>query len=404
MIRSSFGAAHAAVCALVFLCAPACDSARAPNDEAPAASCSGCHGTEASPHPPPGLLPGAAGEDLAAGAHAAHLEGKTAIAAPMGCADCHRVPKAVSDPGHIDDPEGAGRAEVAFGPRATLNGRLRPSYDPETRTCSSTACHDAASLGRAGGPGIEVYHREDGLAEAPAPSWSEPEGIRGSCTACHGSPPAGDHPDSSKCSVCHGQVVSAEGAIVAPEMHVDGWVQVEMGSVGCGTCHGSDGDPAPPPDLQGESDPASASVGLHAVHRQGGRFGGGLPCSTCHVVPGSVNAPGHLDEAPAEVVFSGLATWRGAKPTYDPDTATCSSTYCHGRPETAPAVAEPAWTGSTVLGCDGCHALPPPTPGHASLTEKSKERCASCHLRSLMPDGSIDLEAGKHLNGVVEVF
>ncbi len=404
MNRSSLRAVAAALSALLVSSSSACDSARAPGDEDSPATCSGCHGTETSPQPPPGLLPGSAAEEAAVGAHAAHLEGTSAIAASMSCEDCHRVPKHVSDPGHIDDPEGAGRAEVVFGPRATLNGRLRPRYDPATRTCSSTACHDAASLGRAGGPGIRVYHREDGAAVVPSPRWNEADGVRNSCTACHGSPPGGDHPDSEQCSLCHGEVVDAAGAVVKPELHVDGWVQVDMASMGCGGCHGSESDSAPPPDLAGESDTAGAGVGLHAAHRHGGTYGGGQPCSACHVVPDSVGAPGHLDEAPAEVVFSGLATWRGARPVYDPETATCSSTYCHGRPETAPAVPEPSWTGGTPLGCDGCHALPPPTPGHASLTEESKDRCAACHLRSLKPDGSIDLEAGKHINGVVEVF
>lgn len=136
-------------------------------------ACDGCHGA------PPET-----------GAHVAHMNAG-AITAALRCQTCHVVPEAVEDEGHLDpDP-----VEVVL-----ARGRF------EAGGCVETGCHH----GRGGA--------------VPAPQWlGGPEA--GACDGCHGDPPPG-HPNW-ECDNCHGAVVDAARRIIAPELHINGVVEVQ---------------------------------------------------------------------------------------------------------------------------------------------------------------------------------
>ena len=48
-------------------------------------------------------------------------------------------------------------------------------------------------------------------------------------------------------------------------------------------------------------------------------------CDACHVIPYDIAAPGHIDEAPAELTFGTLATTAGATPSWDHGQTTCTA-------------------------------------------------------------------------------
>lgn len=141
--------------------------------------CGGCHGDATS------LAP-------TIGAHRAHTSGGKASAA-VACSDCHVVPTAVNDAGHIDAPP----AEVRFQGVAVRNGAM-PVFDGTT--CTNTYCHALASSG----------------GTVPAPAWNDTTGSASACGACHGVPPPSPHPSASACGNCH---------TVRPATHVDGVTQ-----------------------------------------------------------------------------------------------------------------------------------------------------------------------------------
>lgn len=175
----------------------------------------------------------------------------------------------------------------------------------------------------------------------------------------------------------------------------------------CTACHGSAASVAPPVDTKGSSDPVSRGVGAHAAHLAGGTLGVAVPCSTCHVVPATVKAPGHLDHPrPAGVVFSGLAVHGGAVatiaqgsvPVDEKAPVTCSGVYCHGATLKGGKATEPVWNGtaSAYTGCDACHGYPPPAPHPAGTG------CSSCHGDTVGTDGKI-ADADRHIDGKVDL-
>lgn len=144
----------------------------------------------------------------------------------------------------------------------------------------------------------------------------------------------------------------------------------------CASCHGDPqrgGDylerAAPPFDLLGRSATRDPGVGAHAFHLNASATHAAVACQECHVVPDSVEAPGHADDArPAELHFGRLARHAGHTPSYDAQTRSCQDSYCHGQ-------AQPRWTEPHTSGeaCGSCHSLPPPAPHPQS------ERCFACH-------------------------
>ena len=293
------------------------------------------------------------------------------------CLDCHENVQSVNQPDHIVRADGTpvpAPAEVRFDDPHSFAGLTEPGstraaapvYDPTTRTCSNGYCHGSTLKG-------------------PTPSvltsiaWDAPEGTV-VCGSCHGIPPVG-HPAGitlALCKHCHGDAIDATGR-PSPTKHVNGVVDfVDGAQTSCAACHGDPnartvavlpGDPrsAPPTDSLGST--TAASIGAHQAHVASATFAPPVACSECHVVPATLQAPGHFGPS-ATVTFGPLATNNGAThPTYDPTTQTCSSVYCHGNFPGSKAVfppPAPTWNqGASAITCGTCHGLPPPAPTHA---------------------------------------
>ncbi|HZJ65315.1 MAG TPA: CxxxxCH/CxxCH domain-containing protein [Kofleriaceae bacterium] len=157
------------------------------------AGCDGCHGTAASPAPPVDLAGNTATTALGVGAHQAHLQGRSRLAAPIACATCHAVPAAITSPGHID----------AAGPAQVVTGL---GWNRTSETCATAWCHGPAR-----------------------PRWTARGEV--SCGSCHGIPPddASHTPDMplTRCATCHPGTVDAFGNIIvtgANSEHINGVV------------------------------------------------------------------------------------------------------------------------------------------------------------------------------------
>jgi predicted CxxxxCH...CXXCH cytochrome family protein len=158
-------------------------------------------------------------------------------------------------------------------------------------------------------------------------------------------------------------------------------------------CHGDSTSNAPPKSMSGATETTSVAVGAHRAHLNvASTWHRMVECGDCHIVPATVDAPGHLDgDNVAEVTFAMIAgngaAWNGT---------TCQ-TRCHGSAEIGGAQPMPTWTrvdGSQVT-CGSCHGRPPPAP-HPTDT-----RCASCHP-TMEEDGMTFRVPDSHINGMVE--
>ncbi len=359
-----------------------CLTAQAPADP----GCAECHGTAESPAPPAGL----GGTDdpayIGVGAHSAHLADPP-FSRSVACTECHAVPGTLDAEGHIDTPW---PAEVQWGPLAAQDGAAE-LWSHTAATCT-VYCHGASLSGGA-------------LA---TPAWTGGPSQAG-CGSCHGMPPPPPHPPTGACGDCHAP--SASGNRVAdPLLHIDGVVQLGAGGdtsdtggvdPGCIGCHGdataTPPTSAPPVDTLGNAETTESGVGAHAAHGSGGVFSAPVACTDCHVVPATVDAPGHLDPLPAEVVFSGVATGRGAAPVFAG--GSCSDSYCHGT-FGGGSVPSPSWTtvDGTQAACGGCHAMPPVDTVHTPANTE----CSACHNQVTDP-GPVIREASLHCDGSVQL-
>jgi predicted CxxxxCH...CXXCH cytochrome family protein len=168
--------------------------------------------------------------------------------------------------------------------------------------------------------------------------------------------------------------------------------------IGCDSCHGKNGQPAPPNSLSGEAETSQLGVGAHQAHLQPGTVRGAISCSECHKVPTTIDQAGHVDPLPADVVFGPLALAGGLQASWDRDAGRCNSTYCHGDSLTGGAHTAPEWTrvDGSQKACDACHGNPPPTP------HPQRGNCAACHPQTVLADGRIDLASGKHIDGSID--
>ena len=158
----------------------------------------------------------------------------------------------------------------------------------------------------------------------------------------------------------------------------------------CWSCHGSEGDPSPPPALSGSTDRADPGVGAHRAHMAGSALRSEVRCTNCHVVPASVGDEGHIDdERPADVRFSGLASFLGRAEMRDGRCAV----YCHGSFLRISPDPSPAWTSGASLGCTGCHGSPPGAPHPAAAD------CGRCHIDVATPGGAI-VRPWLHIDGI----
>lgn len=331
-------------------------SAKAPG------GCSNCHGGPSNAAPPVALSGSSATTDVAVGAHQLHLR-DTPIRSAIPCSECHVVPSAVGDPGHID----AARATVTFGTLATARG-ASPSWDRNGPTCSGVYCHGAT------------------MAAPPAqgPTWTfavEPDpGRPGICSSCHGWPPPPPHLQLTGCNACHPDTVRPDGTIdVAGGKHIDGIREVTV-SGDCAGCHGyppATGAHAVHFGLTGVA--SSGSYGDLAILQD--RYSAATPltapavyafgCGHCH----PLDPAKHMDGTVEVEVYDAAAPVGSLKARSSPTAAysggfdgTCSGVSCHSsgqetpswvKPYGGPAIVSPAWTSGPSLGCDGCHDNPP---------------------------------------------
>ncbi|MFH1811425.1 MAG: CxxxxCH/CxxCH domain-containing protein [Pseudomonadota bacterium] len=344
--------------------------------------CWDCHGTEDNQGAPPASVDGSTDRSVVGvGAHTAHVQGNV-YSAGVSCADCHRVPTLLGDPGHLGSEL---PAEITFGAVASADG-AHPTWNGETSppTCSNVYCHGSTLEG-----GTNLN-----------PSWTQAEALGLECDACHGNPPPAPHPQNTACEVCHpGTAADRDHVIASSGLHVNGVVDVPTA---CNGCHGDATSAAPPRGVDGASSTTQHGVGAHRAHVEDSPIRQALACEACHVVPLSVNSPGHLDDSPAEVVFGALARSDGASPEWNgsADPPTCSAVYCHGASLAGGVATSPTWThvDGSQAACDSCHGNPPPAPHPQVLS------CEICHPRTAGPGPVIRIENGTHIDGEITFF
>ncbi|NOY91664.1 MAG: CxxxxCH/CxxCH domain-containing protein [Deltaproteobacteria bacterium] len=342
------------------------------------AGCMTCHGSEldGTPAPPRDTTGGTATTQRGVGAHRSHL-GTSDWHAEVTCTDCHVVPGAVSDVGHIDTPL---PAELTFGALATADA-ASPSFSGTT--CSGVYCHGETLL-----PG----------GTNTTPNWTTVDGTQAACGTCHGLPPGGGHPNNTNCSACH-PTMGTGLTIADPARHINGVVDVDLSSASCTTCHGSaaDGTPAPPKDTAGNATTNARGVGAHRSHLGTSSWHKEVVCTDCHVVPAAVTDVGHIDTPlPAELTWGALARADAASPTFSG--TTCSGVYCHGETLLPGGTnTTPNWTrvDGTQATCGTCHGLPP------GGTHPTNSNCAGCH--PTMGPGMTITDPARHINGVVDL-
>lgn len=325
-----------------------------------------------------------------------------------GCDSCHVVPTNWRDVGHVFTDAGRldpAPAEVVFSDFANQRGAdvvVPPAgFDATNQRCNNIYCHGGAF--------------EDTKATDSAPVWAKPD-TELECTSCHGMAP--ETHASDECVTCHQQVIDGAGMLVDAFLHIDGAVQT--GRVGgddptCGTCHSATVSPFV--DLSGNTSRTAPTVGAHRAHVVGRkRLMGTMSCETCHAVPETVDAPGHIDSTlPAEVFPEGLASpafGGDAMPRFDRETLTCRDVACHGggmqlaMDTSASIVREPSWVEPTTIACGSCHGIP---PDDFHLDTWDLTTCSTCHpsvtdLGDIIVTGTEGAYVSDHINGVVDVL
>ena len=227
--------------------------------------------------------------------------------------------------------------------------------------------------------------------------------------------------DLISCKSCHGDDLG--GSDEVPGCSGETCHQVEAGQsaldaiYACDNCHGYLGDDLFK-DVVGNTSWDILTVGMHTSHYQHPHAltdTVNVNCGSCHVLPDSVWAPGHIDDTPyAEVTFDSLATAGGTLfPMWDREAATCSDTYCHGNFvwEKDSSDIQFAYADSVIAGnnltanwtqlytgdnfCTTCHGLPP--IGHV----QNYVLCGLCHSSVVSDqDHRTIIDPAKHINGL----
>ncbi len=181
-----------------------------------------------------------------------------------------------------------------------------------------------------------------------------------------------------------------------PASHINGRIDViDPGQTGgcAGICHG-DTNAAPPKDIAGNA--MSPKVGAHQAHLRMSNWRRVIPCSSCHVVPQTDDAPGHRDgDNISEVIFTTLnpqGTYTGI---------TCGSLYCHGNGRGNNGTA--SWTSTNPMQCGSCHSVNGNNmSGEHSTHIEEGVRCNRCHSTVVDQNRNI-IDANLHVNGVHDV-
>jgi predicted CxxxxCH...CXXCH cytochrome family protein len=332
--------------------APSCTSCH--DQPGGALACSTCHGSGTKAYPPRAACFFPA--DVGGGAHAAHVEPSPERSGGVPCSTCHPVPGSTV----IGGLHGDGIVEVTFDPTAVPG---EASYDPSSSSCA-------------------VYCHAQGGTK-PRVAWTDPT-TPATCQDCHRSPPPGHF--AGPCTGCHAEANATGTMLTAGSLHLNGKVDLGDGSGKCGACHGTGDSPWP-------------TTAAHPAH-QNPTLTGPLACSSCHVVPATILDPVHLDGT-VHVVFSGLATARGASPAWDG--STCASVACHGANLSDPAPA-PAWNdpSGAQARCGACHGIPPSQ--HTTSASCSRSDCHGSEVTLEATGAPLISSSGKllHVDGIVE--
>lgn len=343
-----------------------------PNAEPNAGCALGCHGADTTNAPPMSVSGATDTTSIAVGAHRAHLNVAAAWHRPVACGDCHVVPDVVGAPGHMD---GDNKAEVTFSAIAS------PAM--WTGTSCTTRCHGTAAWG----------------GTKTSPTWTLVDGSQATCGSCHGTPPPAPHPVGSNCATCHPTMEENSLTFRDPASHINGVVDmVGAGATGgCTTCHGSPTSSAPPKDLTGNTAATARGVGAHQAHLKPSTWHLAVTCASCHLVPSTVDAPGHRDgDNVAEVKFNTL------NPQGLYTAPSCSQNYCHGNGRGGNGTV--SWVTPGALACGACHS----TNGTNMSGDHRKHivgegmKCDGCH-RDVVGATLNVINANLHINGVHEV-
>ncbi len=291
------------------------------------------------------------------GAHAMHV---SPSGAALACGSCHPAPAPGAGRSIVAGAHANGVVEIAFdGARV---GR-EASYERDAKTCA-VSCHNR------------------GGARA-RPRWSDSGPMR--CGDCHGAPPAAHPP--GPCSSCHREADGSGAALSRGPLHMNGRVDLGDGTGACGACHGAGEDAWP-------------STGAHRAHATPA-LTTPIACATCHAVPSSLHAPGHLDGT-AGVTLSGRALDRGARASYA--AGTCAEVACHGARLGEPPAILPRWTDGSgaARACTACHGAPPSSQ-HTVSTSCDRAECHGGEV-SRTSAGLAITAAGRalHVDGIVQ--
>lgn len=215
--------------------------------------------------------------------------------------------------------------------------------------------------------------------------------------------------DFTSCGQCHGTDLA--GGDAAEGCSRESCHIADAGVYACDNCHGfTDSDPFE--NLAGDTSPDTLTVGVHTSHYTGAHdLTSNVTCASCHIVPDSVWAEGHIDtSAHAEVTFGTLgkdSVVVGTDTSWNRITGACSVIYCHGNfaYERADSTGifvtgnnlTMTWT-APVAGnlCGTCHGLPP--NGHREISGISTF-CGTCHSTVAPGDNSTIDELDRHISG-----
>jgi predicted CxxxxCH...CXXCH cytochrome family protein len=347
-----------------------------PPNKDPLTGCAlGCHGDDNSNAPPMALGGIADTSATGVGAHAQHVNIAPTWHRQVECGDCHVVPATVDAPGHID---GDNKAEVTF---STIAGMAAAAWNGTTCTAW---CHGNTAIGGA----------------APTPTWTIVDGTQVQCGSCHGVPPPPPHPVGTNCATCHATMEEGSLTFRDPSSHINGVVDVTpSNAAGCTSCHGSTNSSAPPKDLSGATANTAPGVGAHQAHLAASTWHRAVNCSSCHKVPVTVDAPGHLDgDNISEVIFDTL----NPAGVFTKATATCSTQYCHGNGRGNNGTI--SWVTPGALTCGRCHATDGTNMSgdHRKHIVGERMKCSQCH-GTVVDAAMTIINANLHVNGVHEV-
>ena len=351
--------------------------------------CRSCHGGQSNAAPPGAIDGSEDTHSVGVGAHQAHVLG-AALGRPVACSECHVVPRATEDPGHIDT---ALPAEVVFGALAT-RAESAPVWDRAAMTCTNAYCHGSTI----GGGTNKV------------PKWNVVDGSQASCGSCHGLPPPLPHPAATTCDACHGPVAGPNLTLAMPLRHADGVLDV-------GDVNGAQdfSDPAHDLEVQGLI-PTYAGTSITTLTPLAQTLKMPMKHDTTQVVAEAMSACTncHPDAAAGQYLPGQLHVTIDDMGLVQP--YTCTDCHAGSRPKgfvgkmaTAPARTPPSgemkhdavlWVGGAPSGtpavpadCTPCHAASgastwastadQPVTYHAALgTNLQPSSCVDCHANS----------------------